>query len=293
MTINRLVGLGSIVVDLVLHINRLPDRGGDVLASSSVTRVGGGLNVLVAATRAGLPTAYAGAHGTGPFGDLVRARLVEQGIPALLAPSAIADTGFCVVLVEATGERTFATTVGAEGRLTADQVAGLAVAAEDAVYVSGYDLVYPHAEVIADLVAALPESSGVMLDPGPLLADIDPAALDRVLARTRWLSLSSREAGLWTGVDEPVAAIAALREKAPTGLGVVLRTGPEGAWVATGQDEPVLIPGVPVDRVVDATGAGDVHVGAFVAALADGLDPVAAATRANAAAARAIAGPEP
>jgi sugar/nucleoside kinase (ribokinase family) len=288
MTINRLVGLGSIVVDLVLHVDRLPDRAGDVLASSSVTRVGGGLNVLAAATAAGLPTAYAGGHGTGPFGDLVRARLVELGIPALLAPSAIADTGFCVVLVDDTGERTFVTTVGAEGRLTAEQVAGPDVTDDDAVYVSGYDLAYPHAEVVADLVTELPREALVVLDPGPLVADIDPDLLAGVLARTRWLSLNAREAALWTGLDNPAAALDAVLATAPDECGVVLRTGPEGAVVASRGRDPVTVPGVPVERVTDTTGAGDVHVGAFVAALAAGLEPVTAVRQANAAAAAAV-----
>jgi sugar/nucleoside kinase (ribokinase family) len=44
---------------------------------------------------------------------------------------------------------------------------------------------------------------------------------------------------------------------------------------------------------VDSTGAGDAHAGVFLAALADGLDPAAAARRANAAAALAVTLPGP
>jgi sugar/nucleoside kinase (ribokinase family) len=39
---------------------------------------------------------------------------------------------------------------------------------------------------------------------------------------------------------------------------------------------------------VDTTGAGDAHGGVFLAGLADGLSPVGAAARANAAAAFAV-----
>ena len=53
--VRRLLGLGSIVVDLVLHVDRLPEPGGDALARSSATAVGGGLNALAAAAGAGLP----------------------------------------------------------------------------------------------------------------------------------------------------------------------------------------------------------------------------------------------
>ena len=90
---SRLVGLGSIVVDLVLAVPAVPEPGGDVLATSSTTAVGGGLNVLVAATVAGLPSVYGGGHGTGPFGDLVRAALAAHGVPALLG---VLLYGFCL-----------------------------------------------------------------------------------------------------------------------------------------------------------------------------------------------------
>ena len=49
--INRLVSLGSVIVDLVLEVPRLPDRGGDVLASQRGMAAGGALNVLSAAAR--------------------------------------------------------------------------------------------------------------------------------------------------------------------------------------------------------------------------------------------------
>ncbi len=51
---------------------------------------------------------------------------------------------------------------------------------------------------------------------------------------------------------------------------------------------PVGVPAF-VAEVVDTTGAGDTHVGAFVAALARGLDPVEACRWGNAAAAVVVA----
>ncbi len=290
---NRLVGLGSIVVDLVLAVPAVPEPGGDVLATSSTTAVGGGLNVLVAATRAGLACAYGGGHGTGPFGDLVRAALAAHDVTVLLAPSSQEDTGFCVVLVDRTGERTFATTVGAEGRLTADQLQTLDVRPDDHVYVSGYDLAYPHADVVADAVSALPQGCTVLLDPGPLVADVDPAVLDRVLRRTGWLSVNAREAALWTGRPDPGEAAAVLLRTHQVLAGAVVRDGADGCLVATRATGPVRVPGVRAARVVDTNGAGDVHAGTFLAGLAVGLEPVAAAASANAAAAVAVASPGP
>ena len=110
----RLVFAGEAIVDVVMRVPGLPPRGGDLLADSSAVAVGGGFNVMAAAARQGMPVAYAGGHGTGPWGDLVRAALAIEGIEVLRDPDPRADTGFDVALVEADGERTFVTSLGAE-----------------------------------------------------------------------------------------------------------------------------------------------------------------------------------
>lgn len=292
--VTRLVGLASALADVVLEVPALPVRGGDVLATASRTRAGGGVNALLVAVSAGLPVVYAGAHGTGPFGDLVRATLADHGIGTVLAPTAGEDTGFCVVLVEPDGERTFATTIGAEGHLSAGVLAGVAVAPGDAVYLSGYDLVYPHAGVLAGWVAELPEGVMVLLDPGPLVGDIPRPLLDKVFSRTTWLSCNTAEALVLTGEEVPVAAAAALLGAIGTGhggQGVVVRAGPRGASLATRGTDAVTVPAVPAEGGVDTNGAGDAHVGAFLAALAAGASPHGAVARANAAAAAWMAAP--
>ena len=68
----RLVHLGNVLVDVVAAVPAIPPRGGDVLASRMGAMVGGGFNLMVAAVRHGAPVDYGGAHGTGPFGDLIR-----------------------------------------------------------------------------------------------------------------------------------------------------------------------------------------------------------------------------
>ena len=231
---NRLVGLASAVVDLVLQVDHLPEPGGDVLAGSSRTAVGGGLTALRAAAADGLAAVYAGGHGTGPFGDLVRAALADLGVVAALAPTPHQDSGFCVVLVDPSGGRTFATTVGAEGHLTAHQLGVLRPRPGDAMYVSGYDLAYPHGPVLGDVVTRLAADTAVFLDPGPLVGEIPRPLLAAVLARTTWLSLNTREAARLTGSGAPdaVAAAAALLADGAGRAGVVVRDGADGAVLA-------------------------------------------------------------
>lgn len=286
----RLVLVGSVVVDLVLPVAALPPRGGDVLSAGAAFVVGGGWYVLSAAARAGSPTAYAGRHGRGPFGDRVRAALAAVGVEVMLAPDAVDDTGLCVVLVEPDGERTFITQPGVEACLDTSTLAGLTVADEDAVYVSGYDLAYPvSGSTIYGLVASRPPGAPLILDPGPLLADIPAELLAGVLRRTTLLTMNRREAALLTDCEDPQEAAEAVHSRLSAAALVVVRDGARGAHVAGGELGTRLVH-VPAEHVtpVDTTGAGDVHTGALVAALVAGLDPVLAVQRANAAAAQQV-----
>lgn len=288
---DRLLHLGNVVMDLVLAVPALPERGGDVLATRSQATSGGGFNVMAAAARQGLPVSYAGAHGTGPFGDRARAALRAEGIEILLPPRTEIDTGFVVCLVDAEGERTFVTSPGAEATLTPADLAHLRPGPTDVVYLTGYSLLYPADR--AALTGWLPQldpAVTVVVDPGPLVREVPSPALEAVLARADWWSCNAREAALLTGIDDPVAATSALQSRLKRGSALV-RNGPDGCLLHHAGTLAV-IPGFAVDAV-DLNGAGDAHTGAFIAALAHGIAPPAAVHRANAAAALAITTPGP
>ena len=292
---NRLVFAGEAIVDLVMWVPALPERGGDMLAGSSAVQVGGGFNIMAAAARQGLRVVYAGGHGTGPWGDMVRAALAAEGIAVLRAADPGADTGFDVALVEAGGERTFVTSLGAETLREPGAWDLVRVRDGDAVYVSGYGLVPPGSgPLLGAWAAGLPPGVPLFLDPGPLVADIPEVVLDPVLGRCDWYSCNQREAGLLAGTNHPVEAARRLARR--TGrAGVMVRAGPEGCVLALRVAGPANTSGVSLTLVpapavvaVDTTGAGDAHSGVFLAGIAAGLTPAGAAWRANAAAALTV-----
>ena len=207
----RLLHLGNVVVDVVLTVPALPERGGDVLASQTRTAAGGGFNVLAAAARQGLRSAYAGAHGDGPFGTLARAALAAEGIDVIQPVTRGLDTGFVLTIVEAGGERTFLTSRGAEATLTAGDLGRVRPAARDAVYLSGYGLVHDsNRAALLHWLARLDDSHLMFFDPGPLVGSIPAAALAAVLGRADWLTCNAREAAILAGSTDPLAALAAL-----------------------------------------------------------------------------------
>ena len=200
---DRLVHLGNVLVDVVAAVPALPARGADVLATSLGATVGGGFNLMSAAARQGVPVDYAGAHGTGPFGDLVRAALRRAGIAALCPPRPT-DSAVVVVIVDGDGERTLLSSpVGVAGP-TAAELAGVRPAAGDAVSLTGYGLLEPVSRAaLLDWLPRLPAGVLVGLDPGPLAPSAQPAALAAVLARADWVSASAREAAELTGLADP------------------------------------------------------------------------------------------
>jgi sugar/nucleoside kinase (ribokinase family) len=289
---SRLLHLGNVVVDVVLTVPALPERGGDVLASGTLLTAGGGFNVLAAAARQGLPAAYAGGHGTGPFASLARAALGREGIEVLLPATWGLDTGFVVAVVEPGGERTFLTSPGAEATLTAADLRAVTPTASDAVYLSGYGLAHPaNRAALLPWLAGLPRPATVVLDPGPLAGSVPAAALDPVLACTTWLTCNAAEAARLTGTADPRQAAQRLIGRAPAAR-VLVRLGADGCLLAGPGAEPVHVPGFAV-RAVDTSGAGDTHTGVFLAALARGEAPVPAVRLANAAAAWSVTRPGP
>ncbi|MDY4299937.1 PfkB family carbohydrate kinase [Pseudomonas salmasensis] len=282
---SRLLHTGQVIVDLVMGLDTLPASGGDVLANSASFQVGGGFNVMAAARRNGLPVVYLGRHGEGRFGDLARAAMQAEGIEMALAASAGKDTGLCVSLTEASTERTFISHLGAEGELSVDDLAQIVPRVDDYVYVSGYSLLLEgKAQPLLDWLLALPRAIVVVFDPGPLVKAPDSALMRALLPRIDIWTSNGPEALAFTGAADMSQALPMLNQHLQALL--VVRDGPNGCWVGRGA-ETEHVPGFKV-QAVDSNGAGDAHAGVFIAGLAQGLKPVEAARRANAAAALAV-----
>ncbi|MGI8459866.1 MAG: PfkB family carbohydrate kinase, partial [Propionibacteriaceae bacterium] len=275
----RLISTGSVIVDIVLVIDQLPEPGGDTIATSSQLTAGGGYNTLVAARRDGLPVVFAGQYGTGPFGDVVRRALADADVVVAQSGLPDLDSGYCVVLVDRSTERTFVTTVGAEGHLSRADLDAVIIGDADTVYVTGYSLAHPDRhDLLPAWVGDLPTTVRLITDPSPVVGELDPTSLGRLLRRTDVLTTNAREAMIMTDRLTLAAAAAALTDRVRPGGHVVVRDGPRGCWLAGPSvgPEPLLVPGFAV-RALDSTGAGDAHGGVLAAALTRGADLVAAA----------------
>ncbi|VDG77286.1 ribokinase [Actinobaculum suis] len=314
-TAGRFINTGQAIVDVVMRVDRVPEPGGDVFAAKHTLLAGGDFNVMAAGARAGASVVYAGSYGQGVYADIVLAALREENIEVLAAPVPDMDTGFCVALVDNQAERTFISTVGAEGVISPGQYALAAPGPQDVVYISGYSLVHEanRAELQRWLAAGIP--ARVLFDPAPVVAEIPEPALAAVLARADIVTANAWEAqvlltrlGTAPAGAETAAARAALAEQtdpagaeekpteavllgrarqlsAATGAAVVLRAG--GAGVALALPEK---PGAAASHLADARGAAEATCTAGVAGAADATGAADAAGAADATGAADVAG---
>lgn len=283
----KMLHTGQVIIDLVMAVDKLPQAGGDVLAQSASFQAGGGFNVMAAAQRNGLPVVYLGRHGTGRFGDLAREAMNAEGIRIGIADPAERDTGLCVAITDASAERSFVSYIGAEGELTAEDLASVPTEAGDYVYVSGYSLLHVgKAQPLVNWVLTLPQGVNVVFDPGPLVDSPDAPLMHALLPRIDVWTSNSVEALKITDSTDIAQALDGLLGFLPRNVLMVVRDGPQGCWIDQ-HGERRHVPGFKV-KAVDSNGAGDAHAGVFMAGLAQGLSAFDAAQRANAAAALAV-----
>lgn len=276
----RLVQLSGVIMDHVYRVQSVPAPGGEAVVHSASLSPGGGFNAMVAARRMRMAVAYGGTLGTGAFADRIAQALLAEGITPLRPRHPALDQGCCTVLIDDAGERSFIASEGADGVVTDADLAALPLRSEDWLLLSGYALLYRDSrDALARWLSTRPGC--LVFDPCPQIARIGAGPVQAALLAAHWISANRAEAATLTGQADPALAAQALSARPG---GAVVRDGARGAWLALPGGPARHIPPHPV-RPVDTNGAGDAHVGAFIAALAAGHPPVKACSLANIAAA--------
>lgn len=262
------VVVGSVNADLVVRVGRRPAPGETVLGSDLAVHPGGkGANQAVAAARLGARTALLGRVGDDGYGDLLRRALDRDGVDlGRLRTTDATASGVALITIGPEGDNSIIVSPGANGRLTAADVAaaGEMIAAASVV---SLQLEIPMATVVAAAGRAAAAGARVMLNlsppaevPGELLALCDP------------LVVNEHEAAFLLGS----------RDKADPGA--LLALGPRSVVITLGPDGAIAADAAGAHRVasprveaVDTTGAGDAFTGALAWRLAAG-DDLAGAT---------------
>jgi ribokinase len=292
----RVVVLGASLIDMNLRLDQLPQAGETRLGSGFFSSTGGkGANQAVAARRAGADVTFLSAFGDDDFGRRMHEQYHLEGIQLDHVMKVEGESsGVALILVGDDGENLIGVAMGANARLSTEYIDNLPAEVFEAPGVFIASLEVPIETVIRAIERAKAAGMTVVVNPAPAnLALIETDILQSVDILTPNVAelreLTSRR--YQDGWDAGWRASDVLLDR---GLKTVVATlGSEGCFLyptAGRSAVPKILHAFEVDPV-DTVGAGDAFNGALVAALADGLSLVEAATRANAAGAIAVTKP--
>lgn len=271
------VVVGSVNIDLVVRVGRLPSPGETVLGTTLERSLGGkGANAAVAAARQGADIRLIGCVGDDEAGSWAVQSLADEGIDvSAVRVESNVSTGHALISVRPDGIGQITVAPLANSLLTpADVATALADLKETDVVVAQLEV--PMETVAAAFSSARAVGATTVLDPAPAM----PLS-DALLALVDVLMPNEHELSALGG--DPKALLR-------SGVGTVVVTrGEEGCdWLHGDRIERVRSHNV---EVIDTTGAGDAFCGAFAASLTVGADRRAALTRAVAAGALATTRP--
>ncbi|GHD15644.1 ribokinase [Tianweitania populi] len=260
-----IIVIGSINLDLITAVDRLPQPGETVAGSSFRTAPGGkGANQALAASRAGAPVRMIGAVGGDAFAGEALALLKTSTADLTGVRTVDEATGTAMILVDAKGENIIAVSPGANGTVSPGDVAQADPGPEDLVLLQHE---VPLETVQAALDAAEQAGAATLLNTAPFRADAAP-----LLGRASIVVANETEFDLYAEVLDLDGADRAARMKAfvaRTGRILIVTLGGDGA-LAVAPALEIRVPALSI-KPVDTVGAGDTFCGALAAGLHAGL----------------------
>lgn len=264
-----IVVFGSINIDLVTPVERLPAPGETVLGPGYALHPGGkGANQALAARRAGAEVMLIGAVGRDTFGDAALALLTAAGVDLGHVARVDQPTGAAFIATDREGANQIIVAAGANAALRPAALQPVKFAAEDILLLQR--------EVPED--ACLEAATAMKRAGGRVILNLAPAEAPAtaLLEQLDILIVNEHEAALLAqtlGWPEREPDAIARRLDDERSIATVATLGGAGvvAW-AGGNRHRLAAPQV---AVVDTVAAGDSFAGAFAAALAAGKDMVA------------------
>lgn len=278
MTQSTILVVGSLNMDQVVRVSRLPMLGETLLGAGSLKLIPGGkgANQAVAMARLGASVAMAGRVGSDSFGEqLLRALHTDAIDTRLVLVDQEEASGVAFIFLSPDGDNAIVVASGANMQLGNDEE-----------QMTNIRATLPHAQaLVLQLEIPLPtvqklievgHEAGVLV-----VLNVAPAQAlpEELLKRVSVLVVNESEASMLSGQRVESLEDAQIVGKVLHSYGiptVVITLGARGAILVTDDSKGhsrTIYQAVPNVRVVDTTAAGDCFVGALTVALTEGQSP--------------------
>ena len=238
------------------------------------TEMSGGsvANTIANLANLGGKSAYIGCVADDQLGRIFIRDMQALGVDVVLPPiDDTAPTARSYILISPGGERTMNTYLGACMELNPSHVSARAVAGAGLVLLEGYIWDNPHGPAAAGEAMRLAKENGVMVG----LTLSDSYCVDRhrdtfteaIERQVQMVFANEKEIMSLLGTETFEDAQARVRELEPL---FVLTRSEKGSAIVNNKTE-VIQAAVPVEKVVDVTGAGDSYIAGFLYGRTTGL----------------------
>lgn len=260
-----IIVFGSINMDVNMEVPAFPKPGETILSPDYEMGPGGkGANQALAAARSGVKTAIVGQVGDDGMGNRILTNLRRNEVMTSgVAVNENHPTGMAFVLREKSGENQIIVASGANADVNAGQV-------PDEILRPGNILLLqmevPHAETFTVLERAKARGVTTILNVAPAFH-----VTQKVLNNLDYLIINEHEARtivepLGVPADQDLMIVAkALSVQGK--LNCIITLGGEGVLAVAADGAAWRVPSLPLDKIIDTTGAGDCFSGTFAAAI--------------------------
>jgi len=269
---NKVVILGSLNVDTILRIKRVPQPGETLQMNDRSSAAGGkGANQAVAAARAGAETSFIGQVGNDDAGKFMIESLKDDQVDTSgINVDSGSGTGSAYIFLDENGQNSILVYGGANQKVTATEVHNGAKQIKNADFVVT-QFETPQLAAIEAFKLAKEAGAMTILNPAPA-----SEMLPELLELSDIVIPNETESASLTGIEVTDEASMMANAAAFEKMGVknlIITVGSKGAFYSTEDGRHDFVPAFKV-KAIDTTAAGDTFIGALSSQLKTDLSNI-------------------
>jgi len=254
----KVLVLGSINIDFVSFVSRYPKPGETLIGNDFVIFQGGkGANQAIALAKLDVPTLMLGKVGKDTLNDFALSSLKESGVDISgISKSQKVSTGSASIWVNTKGQNSIVVNPGANGEIDKDFIIRHEKFFDNASWLlTQFEI--PLESIFFALKLAKKHKLKTIIDPAPVREIVN----NDIWKLVDYLLPNEIELKELTNTENVLEAIHILKSRGVKE--VIVKLGKQGAGY---EDNGTfnLFSALPVEKVVDTTGAGDCFIAAFL-----------------------------